>query len=118
MFPKKWIKYDHERRTTATVFVDDVIKLESVKEADKSLSLMAKTDMKSLDTHVECNEKELFTMKIQVKHEVIEVIADTGSQKNLITASLVRKLGLKTTPHPSPYSLGWIKNDMDKQVNE
>ncbi|GKA18729.1 hypothetical protein Tco_0698644 [Tanacetum coccineum] len=97
---------------------DGALTKENVGRDDKSLSLMAKTHMKSLDTHVECNEKELFTMKIQVKHEVIEVIADTGSQKNLISASLVRKLGLKTTPHPSPYSLGWIKNDMDKQVNE
>ncbi|GJV03437.1 hypothetical protein Tco_1337006 [Tanacetum coccineum] len=74
----KWIKDDHGRPTTATTFVDDVIELESVKEADKSLSLMAKSHMKSSDTHVKRNEKEeLFTMKIQVKHEVIEAIVDT-----------------------------------------
>ena len=68
MFPKKWIKDDLGRRTTATTFANDVIKLETVKEADKSLSLMAKSQMKSLDTHVECDEKELFTMNILVKH--------------------------------------------------
>nr|GEX60487.1 hypothetical protein [Tanacetum cinerariifolium] len=43
--------HDHRRRTTATAVVDEVIELESVKEADKSLSLMAKLHMKSLDTH-------------------------------------------------------------------
>ncbi|GKB63812.1 hypothetical protein Tco_0919998 [Tanacetum coccineum] len=80
LFPKKWIKDDRERCTTATMFVDDVIELELVKEADKSLSLMAKSHMKSLDTQVECKEKEeMFAMKIQVKHEVIQAIMDTDS---------------------------------------
>nr|GEZ84985.1 RNA-directed DNA polymerase homolog [Tanacetum cinerariifolium] len=54
-------KYDRGRRTTATTLVDDVMakfeEFKSVKEADKSLSLMAKSHMKSLDTHVERNEK-------------------------------------------------------------
>nr|GEX23249.1 glutamate-rich WD repeat-containing protein 1 [Tanacetum cinerariifolium] len=97
LFPKKWIKDDRGRRTIATTFVDDVIELESVNEADNVRQ--CKPRWKSLDTHVECDEKELFTMKIQVKHEVIEAIVDTGSQKNLISPSLVRNLGLKTTPH-------------------
>ncbi|GKD41496.1 retrovirus-related pol polyprotein from transposon TNT 1-94, partial [Tanacetum coccineum] len=79
---------------------------------------MAKSQRKSLDTRLERDEKEeLFTMKIQVKHEVIEAIVDTGSRKNLISPSLVQNLGLKTTPHPSPYSFGWIKDDMDTQVS-
>nr|GEU90950.1 hypothetical protein [Tanacetum cinerariifolium] len=51
--------------------------------------------------------------KMGVKQELIEAIVDTGSQKNLISASLVQKLGLTTTTHPSPYSLGWIQKDMD-----
>ncbi|GJS98690.1 RNA-directed DNA polymerase, eukaryota, reverse transcriptase zinc-binding domain protein [Tanacetum coccineum] len=54
---------------------------------------------------------------IQVKQEVIEAIVDTGSEKNLISSSLVERLGLETTPHPRPYSLGWIKKDVDTQVN-
>ncbi|GJQ90219.1 reverse mRNAase [Tanacetum coccineum] len=55
---------------------------------------------------------------VDVKQEVIEAIVDTGSQKNLISATLVQKLGLTTTPHPSLYSLGWIQKDMDTQVNQ
>nr|GEZ28141.1 RNA-directed DNA polymerase, eukaryota, reverse transcriptase zinc-binding domain protein [Tanacetum cinerariifolium] len=43
--------------------------------------------------------------EIQVKQEVIEAIVDTGSEKNLISSSLVERLGLETTPHPRPYSL-------------
>ncbi|GKA04625.1 RNA-directed DNA polymerase, eukaryota, reverse transcriptase zinc-binding domain protein [Tanacetum coccineum] len=41
----------------------------------------------------------------------------SGSEKNLISSSLVERLGLETTPHPRPYSLGWIKKDVDTQVN-
>nr|GEU33491.1 hypothetical protein [Tanacetum cinerariifolium] len=36
-----------------------------------------------------------------------------GSQKNVISAGLVQRLGLTTTPHPRPYSLGWIQKEMD-----
>ncbi|GJX68202.1 retrotransposon protein, putative, ty1-copia subclass [Tanacetum coccineum] len=57
-------------------------------------------------------KEELFTLKIQVKQEVIEAIIDIGCEKNLISSSLVDRLGLETTPHPRPYSLGWIKKDI------
>ncbi|GJT11122.1 hypothetical protein Tco_0858164 [Tanacetum coccineum] len=62
-------------------------------------------------------KEELFTLKIQVKQELTEAIVDTESEKNLISSSLVERLGLETTPHPRPYSLGWIKKDVDTQVN-
>ncbi|PWA90212.1 hypothetical protein CTI12_AA103160 [Artemisia annua] len=119
LFPKKWIKDDRSRkRTTATARVNDVVELESVKEADKSLFLMTKQKEKSSTTKDKPDEKEeLFTLNIQVKHEVIDAIIDPGSEKNLISATLVERLGLETTPHPHPYSLGWIKNDVDTQVN-
>ncbi|GJY20743.1 hypothetical protein Tco_0393309 [Tanacetum coccineum] len=62
-------------------------------------------------------KEELFTLKIQVKEELIEAIVDTKSEKNMISSSLVERLGLETTPQPRPYSLGWIKKDVDTQVN-
>ena len=31
-----------------------------------------------------------------------------GSQVNLISEALVKKMGLETKPHPNPYSLGWV----------
>ncbi|GJW16490.1 hypothetical protein Tco_0020623 [Tanacetum coccineum] len=48
LFPKKWIKDDRGgRRTTATTHVNDVVELESVQEAYKSLSLMMKQKEKA-----------------------------------------------------------------------
>ncbi|GJX96112.1 glutamate-rich WD repeat-containing protein 1 [Tanacetum coccineum] len=91
LFPKKWIKDDRGgKRTTNTALVNDIVELESVQEADKSLSLMTKQKEKASVTKDHPDEKEeLFTLNIQVKQEVIEAIVDTGSQKNLISASLV-----------------------------
>ncbi|GJT89909.1 glutamate-rich WD repeat-containing protein 1 [Tanacetum coccineum] len=83
-----------------------------VEEVDKILTLMMKPTAKVMK-----EKQELFTLKIQVKQEVIEAIVDTGSEKNLISSSLVEWLGLKITPHPRPYSLGWIKKYFDTQVN-
>ncbi|GJU61478.1 hypothetical protein Tco_1243313 [Tanacetum coccineum] len=59
--------------------------------------------------------EELLTLRIQVKQKLIKDIVDMGSQKNMIFAGLVQRLGLKTTPHPRPYSLGWVQKDMDTQ---
>jgi hypothetical protein len=33
---------------------------------------------------------------------------DPGSQVNLISEKLVKKMGLETKPHPEPYPLGWV----------
>jgi hypothetical protein len=52
-----------------------------------------------------------------VKQEIIDAIVDTGSQKNLISASLVQKLGLETNPHPKPYPLGWIQKDVELKID-
>lgn len=39
-------------------------------------------------------------------------------QKNLISASLVKKLGLKMTSHLCPYLLGWLHDDVEAKINE
>ncbi|GKC58210.1 hypothetical protein Tco_1085808, partial [Tanacetum coccineum] len=111
-FSKKWVKNDRGRHAVATTISSDVVELVQVEEVDKSLTLMVKPT-----PGVAKEKEELFTLKIQVKQELIEAIVDTGSEKNLISSSLVERLGLETTPHPRPYSLGWIKKDVDTQVN-
>ncbi|GJX35632.1 hypothetical protein Tco_0247189 [Tanacetum coccineum] len=109
---KKKLTNDRGRHAVATTISNDVVELGQVEEVDKSLTLMVKPT-----SGVAKEKEELFTLKIQVKQELIEAIVDTGSEKNLISSSLVERLGLETTPHPRPYSLGWIKKDVDTQVN-
>ncbi|XP_071702891.1 uncharacterized protein [Rutidosis leptorrhynchoides] len=114
LFPKKWSK-DKRKKTTATTRVNEAVELGDVEGVDKSLALMAKTS--GTPTRSEVDEKEeLFSLRIQVKHELVEAIIDMGSQKNLISANLVKQLGLETTPHPRPYVLGWIQQNTDTKV--
>lgn len=41
---------------------------------------------------------------------------DSGSQVNLISEAIVKKLGLATTPHKKPYLLGWLNDKTQLQV--
>jgi hypothetical protein len=57
------------------------------------------------------HEKErinIFHIRVISKHTKIDTLFDTGSQANLISEDIVKKLDLETTPHPKPYPLGWI----------
>ena len=45
----------------------------------------------------------------QIKDQLATIILDNESQKNLITRDFVQHMQLPTTPHPSPYHLGWVQ---------
>ena len=55
--------------------------------------------------------ERLFIVKMQVKTTLVDAVIDSGSQKNLISQSLVKSLGLTTSKHPCPYPLGWIQKE-------
>jgi hypothetical protein len=60
----------------------------------------------------------LFHSQMWVKGTPLHFIVDSGSQKNLISAEVVKQLGLSTTPHPQPYSIGWLRQGRDLRVNQ
>jgi hypothetical protein len=41
-----------------------------------------------------------------VKDTLLQFIVDSGSQKNLISVKVVKRLALLTMPHPQPYTIG------------
>jgi hypothetical protein len=53
--------------------------------------------------------EHLFHSQMWVKGTPLHFIVDNGSQKNLISAEVVKQLGLSTTPHPQPYNIGWLR---------
>jgi hypothetical protein len=63
-------------------------------------------------------QSEIFHVKVIVKHTKIYTLFDSGSQVNLIYEAIVKKLGLKTTPHVKPYPLGWVCEDAKLQVTK
>jgi hypothetical protein len=51
----------------------------------------------------------LFHSHMWVKGTPLHFIVDSGSQKNLISAEVIKQLGLSTTPHPHPYNIRWLR---------
>nr|CAD1835966.1 unnamed protein product [Ananas comosus var. bracteatus] len=92
--------------------------IERIDQANTSLSLIAMLKETSLcPSNPTDKREELFIFRVQVKNEVIDAIIDPGSQKNLISENLVQRLGLSTTPHPHPYLLGWINNNIEMNID-
>ena len=61
--------------------------------------------------------EHLFHSQMWVKGNLIHFIFDSRSQKNLISAEVVKQLGLSTTPHPQPYNIGWLRQGRDLCVS-
>jgi hypothetical protein len=61
---------------------------------------------------------EFFHVRIIVKHTKVDTLSHSGSQVNLISEAIVKKLGLNMTPHKNPYPLGWVCEDAKLQVNK
>ena len=53
-----------------------------------------------------------------VKGTPLHFIIDRGSQKNLISAEVFKRLALLTMPHPQPYTIGWIHQGSDLRISQ
>jgi hypothetical protein len=53
-----------------------------------------------------------------VKGSPLQFIVDNGSQKNLISVEVVKRLGLPTTAHPQPYTIGWLHQGRDLRISQ
>ncbi|GAV91471.1 hypothetical protein CFOL_v3_34866, partial [Cephalotus follicularis] len=54
--------------------------------------------------------KNIFQSRCSIKGRVCSLIIDSGSCTNVAATTLVEKLNLSTTPHPSPYKLQWLSD--------
>lgn len=64
------------------------------------------------------DEERLFHSQMWVDGKPLHFIVDSGSQKNLISRETVKRLNLKVTRHPQPYSMGWVNEGQDIQINQ
>jgi hypothetical protein len=60
----------------------------------------------------------LFHSQMWVKGTLLHFIVDSSSQKNLILAEVIKRLALPTTPHPQPYTIGWLRQGSDLRINQ
>ena len=61
---------------------------------------------------------ELFHIRVITKHTKIDTLFYSGSQANLISEEIVKKLQLETKLHPKPYPLGWVCDNARLQVTK
>jgi hypothetical protein len=62
--------------------------------------------------------EHLFHSQMWVKGTPLHFIVDSGSQKNLISVEVVKRLALPTTPHPQPYTIGWLHQGSNLHVSQ
>ena len=62
--------------------------------------------------------EHLFHSQLWVQGTPLHFIVDNGSQKNLISAEVVKRLKLPIVPHPQPYSIGWLSHGRDIRVSQ
>jgi hypothetical protein len=53
-----------------------------------------------------------------VKGTQLHFIIDSGRQKNLISAEVIKLLAMSTMPHPQPYTIGWLRQGSDLCVGQ
>jgi hypothetical protein len=57
------------------------------------------------------SRSKLFHIRVIMRHTKVKTLIYSGSQSNLISEEVVKKLGLNTQMHHKPYSLKWISNN-------
>eukprot|EP00253_Pinus_taeda_P029926 PITA_29926 len=54
------------------------------------------------------DEERLFHSHMWIKGSPLQFIVDSRNQQKLISAEVVKQLGLPTIAHPQPYTIGWL----------
>jgi hypothetical protein len=101
----KWFKEKKGMQTVATTSKPTDLGSDSGDESKISLVGMIGKNGEEID----CRSK-LFHIRVIMRHTKIDTLIDSGSQSNLISEELVKKLGLKTKNYHKPYTLKWISN--------
>jgi hypothetical protein len=60
----------------------------------------------------------LFQILFVIKDRRARVIIDGGSCNNLVSADLVKNLGLTTRPHKNPYHIQWLNDSGQAKVTQ
>jgi hypothetical protein len=62
--------------------------------------------------------EHLFHSQMWVKGTPLHFIVDSGIQKNLISAEVIKWLALPTSSNPHPYTIGWLRQGSNIRVNQ
>lgn len=111
-----------KQKTTATTQHDlgrdygDETKISAMVTKGKEIVASTISSHSQNNTSNEESRIELFRVRMISNHTNIDALLDSGSQSNLISEDLVKKLNLEIVPHHKTYPLGWIVNNANLQV--
>jgi hypothetical protein len=78
-----------------------------------TIAIVATTTIQPVEP-IDLEEGEgLFHSHMWVKGTPLHFIVDSGSQKNLVSAEVVKQLVFSTTPHSNPYNIEWLCQGRD-----
>jgi hypothetical protein len=109
----KWFKEKKGRKTVAET--TRPIDLGSDLGDESKVSLVGMTG--KIGEGFDCRSN-LFHIRVIMRNTKVDTLIDSGSQSNLISEELVKKLGLKTQMHHNPYTLKWISNNHQMHITK
>jgi hypothetical protein len=110
----KWFKGKKGTQTVAAT-TSKPIDLGSDSGDESKMTLVGMTG--NFGEEIDCRSK-LFHIRVIMRHTKINTLIDSGSQSNLISEELVKKLGLKTQIHHKPYTLKWMSNHHQMHITK
>ena len=81
-------------------------------------SIVATTKIQREDPEDPEEGECLFHSQMWVKGSPLQFLIDSESQKNLISAKVVKHLDLPTIAHPQPYTIGWLHPRRDIHIRQ
>jgi len=88
-----------------------------VKEADEGKLLVFRR-VPSNQRGVKDEQREnIFHTRCTVQGKACSLIIDGGSCANVVSLSMIEKLGLQIMTHPHPYNIQWLNESKGIQVN-
>ena len=98
-----------------------MVVLQVVKRPNMVIFFMVRRLLGNACKELDDTQREnIFHSRCLIEGKVCSLIIDSGSCTNVVSARLVEKLGMKTSPHPWAYKLQWLSEHgelvVDKQV--
>ena len=90
---------------------------EVMEEADKGELLVLRRVLSNQRGVKDKQRENIFHTRCTVQGKVCCLIIDGGSCANVVSLSLIEKIGLQTMTHPSPYNIQWLNQSKGIQVN-
>lgn len=92
---------------------DDMPPLEDASDLEYAVGDKVLVVRRSLSVHtkeddMEQQREKIFHTRCLINNKVFSMIIDSGSCTNIVSVTLVRKLGLNTIKHKRPYQLQWL----------